>query len=142
MMRTSHVMAMVLVGIAGLTFLNGCGQRRALTLSADVDGSDVVKVSGNKLWIEHEEFQLPQRIILNGRIWIPQWTTNVSAPYEGLQPPFAPRNPWKIKVSKKAGRGAVAITQLPSVANDQTLGVRIDDNKQGGADRYEIRVSW
>jgi len=135
-------MAMILVGIASLAFLNGCGQRRALTFSADVDGSDVVKVSGNKLWVEHEEFQLPQRIILNDKVWIPQWTTNVSAPYEGLQPPFAPRDPWKIKVSKKAGRGAVTITQLPSVANDQTLGIRIDDNEQPGSARYEIRVSW
>ncbi len=133
---------MVLIGIASLTFFSGCGQRRALTLGANIDGSDIVKVSGNKLWIEHEEFQLPQRIILNGKVWVPQWTTNVSAPYEGLQPPFAPRDSQKIIVSKKAGRGTVAITQLPSAENDQTLGVRIDDNEQGGADRYEIRISW
>jgi len=116
--------------------------RRALTISADVDGSDVVKVSGNKLWIEHEDFNLPDRIILNDKVWVPQWTTNVSAPFEGLQPPFAPRDPGKIKVSKKAGRGTVTITQRPSAENDQTLGIRIDDNEQGGADRYTIRVSW
>ena len=142
MKRINHVMAMVLVGIAGLALFNGCGPQRALTISADVDGSDVVKVSGNKLWIEHEEFQLPQRIILNNKVWIPQWTTNVSAPYEGLQPPFAPRDPQKIQVSKKAGRGIVTITQRPSAENDQTLSIRIDDNEQGGADRYTIRVTW
>jgi hypothetical protein len=135
-------MAMVLVGIASLALFNGCGQQRALTISADVDGSDVVKVSGNKLWIEHEEFQLPQRIIVNDKVWIPQWTTNVSAPFEGLQPLFAPRDIQKIKVSKKAGRGTVTITQRPSAENDQTLGIRIDDNEQGGADRYTIRVTW
>ena len=142
MKRTLHVMTMVLVGIASLGFFTGCGPRRALTISADIDGSDVVKVSGNRLWIEHEEFQLPQRIIVNDKVWIPQWTTNVSTPFEGLQPPFAPWDPGKIKVSKKAGRGTVTITQRPSAENDQTLGIRIDDNEQGGADRYTIRVSW
>jgi hypothetical protein len=135
-------MAMVLVGIAGLALFTGCGQRRALTIKALVDGSDVIKVSGNKLWIEHEQFQRPQRILLNGKLWIPQWTTNVSAPYEGLQPPFAPRDPRKIKVSKKAGRGTVTITEMPSAENDQTLSIRIDDNEQPGADRYAIQVSW
>ena len=72
MKQINHVMAMVLIGIAGLAFFNGCGPRRALTISADIDGSDVVKVSGNKLWIEHEDFQLPQRIILNDKVWVPQ----------------------------------------------------------------------
>ena len=142
MKRINHVMAMVLVGIAGLALFTGCGQRRALTIKMLVDGSDVVKVSGNKLWIEHEQFLRPQRILLNGKLWIPQWTTNVSAPFEGLQPPFAPWDPGKIKVSKKAGRGTVTITQRPSAENDQTLGIRIDDNEQPGADRYTIRVTW
>ena len=142
MKRINHAMAMVLVGIAGLALFTGCGQRRALTIKMLVDGSDVVKVSGNKLWIEHEQFLRPQRILLNGKLWIPQWTTNVSAPYEGLQPPFTPQDPGKIKVSKKAGRGTVTLTQRPSAENDQTLGIRIDDNEQPGADRYTIRVTW
>jgi hypothetical protein len=142
MKRINHVMAMVLVGIAGLALFTGCGQQRALTIKMLVDGSDVVKVSGNKLWIDHEQFLRPQRILLNGKLWIPQWTTNVSAPFEGLQPPFAPWDPGKIKVSKKAGRGPVTVTEMPSAENDQTLGIRIDDNEQPGADRYTIRVTW
>ena len=142
MKRINHVMAMVLAGIAGLAFFSGCGQQRALTISADIDGSDVVKVSGNKLWIEHEDFQLPQRIIVNGKVWIPQWTTNVSTPFESLQPLFAPRDSQKIKVSKKTGRGTVTITQRPSAENDETLGIRIDDNEWPGADRYTIRIAW
>jgi hypothetical protein len=142
MKRINHVMAMVLIGIAGLAFFNGCGQQRALTIKVTVDGSDVVKVSGNKLWIEHEDFQLPQRILLNDKVWIPQWTSNVSASYEGLQPPFAPQDLQKIKVSKRAGRGKVTVVEIPMAANDQTLAFRIDDNEQGGADRYEIRVTW
>ena len=134
---------MVLVGIAGLALFTGCGQRRALTISADIDGSDVVKVSGNKLWIEHEEFQLPQRIIVNGKVWIPQWTTNVSAPFEGLQPPFAPRDPQKIKVSKKAGRG----NSLPSRRCHPPKTIKrwasgLMTMSRRGADRYTIRVAW
>jgi len=136
------MMAMVLIGIAGLALFTGCGQRRALTIKMLVDGSDVVKVSGNKLWIEHEQYLRPQRILLNGKLWIPQWTTNVCAPFEGLQPPFAPQDPGKIKVQKKAGRGPVTVTEMPSADNDETLAFRIDDNALPGTDRYEIRVTW
>ena len=143
MKRINHVIAMVLVGIAGLALFTGCGQRRALTIKAMVDGSDVIKVSGNKLWIEHEQFLRPQRILLNGKLWIPQWTTtDVCAPFEGLQPPFAPQDPGKIKVSKKAGRGPVTVTEMPSAENDETLAFRIDDSAQPGTDRYEIRITW
>jgi hypothetical protein len=74
--------------------------------------------------------------------WTPNTNQRASAPFEGLQPPFAPRDIQKIKVSKKAGRGTVTITQRPSAENDQTLGIRIDDNEQPGADRYTVRVTW
>jgi len=56
------MMAFVLLGIAGLVFVSGCGRPHVLAFRAVVDGSDVVKVSGDRLWIEHEEFQLPAQI--------------------------------------------------------------------------------
>ena len=142
MKRIDQVMAMTLMGLAALVCFTGCRQRPGLTIQATVDGSDVVKVSGSKLWIEHDQFNLPERIILNGKVWIPQWNTKVSMPYEGLQPPFLPPDVQKIRVSKAKGRGTVTVAELPSAGNDQTLSIRIDDNEQAGADRYDIRVSW
>jgi hypothetical protein len=48
----------------------------------------------------------------------------------------------KVKLTQLKGRGSVSIIQLPNSANDQTLAFRIDDNGWGGADTYEIRVTW
>ena len=113
MKRINHAMAMVLVGIAGLALFTGCGQQRALTIKVIIDGSDVIKVSGNKLWIEHEQFLRPQRILLNGKLWIPQWTTNVSAPYEGLRRPSHRRTPGKLKCQKRPDAGPSRSRRCP-----------------------------
>jgi len=53
MKRAIPVMAVMLLGMAGLVFVSGCGKPHVLAFRAVVDGSDVVKVSGNQLWIEH-----------------------------------------------------------------------------------------
>lgn len=46
-----------------------------------------------------------------------------------------------VKVSKKSGRGNVALVEPPSPANNFTAKVKIEDPR-GGADRYEIRLEW
>jgi hypothetical protein len=142
MKQTIQVMALTLLGIAGLVFVSGCGRPHVLAFRAVVDGSDVVKVSGDHLWIEHEEWQQPAQIFINGKPWHPVWTDKVSAPFQGLSPAFNPRGPMKVKITQLKGRGPVSIIQLPTSANDQTLAFRIDDNSAGGADTYEIHVSW
>jgi hypothetical protein len=142
MKRFIRVMALVLLGMAGLAFVGGCGKPHVLAFRAVVDGSDVVKVSGSRLWIEHEDFQLPAQIFINGKPWHPVWNDKVSAPLEGLSPAFHPRDSMKVKLTQLKGRGPVSIIQLPNSANDQTLAFRIDDNQWGGADTYDIRVSW
>jgi len=142
MKRILHVMALMLLGVAGLVFVSGCGRPHVLAFRAVVDGSDVVKVSGDQLWIEHEEFQQPTQIFINGKPWHPVWTDKVSAPFQGLRPAFSPRDSMKVKLTQLKGRGSVSIIQLPATANEQTLAFRIDDNSQGGADTYQISVSW
>jgi hypothetical protein len=107
-----------------------------------VDGSDVVKVSGAQVWIEHGDFQLPSQIFVNGKAWHPVWTDKVSAPLQGLSPAFHPRDSANVKLTQVKGRGTTRIIQLPGATNDQTLAFRIDDNSQGGADTYQISVSW
>ena len=142
MKRIPPLLALALLGMAGLALVSGCGKPHALAFRAAVDGSDVVKVSGSQLWIEHEEFQQPTQIFVNGKPWHPVWTDKVSEQYQGLSPAFHPRDSTKVKLTQLKGRGAVSIIQLPASTNDQTLAFRIDDNSQGGADTYEVRVAW
>ena len=141
MKRILQTMALALLVAAGLVFVSGCGKPHVLAFRAVVDGSDVVKVSGSQLWIEHEEAQLPSQFFVNGKPWRPVWTDKVSAPLEGLSPAFSPRDPTKIKITQLKGRGPVSIIQLPASANDQTLAFRINDSDPG-ADAYQIQVTW
>jgi serine/threonine protein kinase len=134
--------ACVALVIALLTFLAGLS-RHTLTVRAFIDGIDVVKVSGNKLWFEHEESALPgKNIFVNGKAWTPGWTNNVSTEFAGLNAVFRTIDAQKIQITKRVGRGTVSIAQFPSPANDETLAVRIDDEDFGGADWYEVVISW
>jgi hypothetical protein len=142
MKRVIQVMALMLLGIAGLVFVNGCGRPHVLAFRAVVDGSDVVKVSGRQLWIEHQEFEQPTQIFINGKPWHPVWTDKVSGHFQDLSPAFHPGGSAKVKLTQLKGRGSVSIIQLPTSANDQTLAFRIDDNSAGGADTYQISVTW
>jgi len=141
MKRILRSMALTLLGTMSLVLVSGCGKPQVLVFRAVVDGSDVVKVSGDRLWIEHDEAQLPSQIFVNGKPWHPIWTDKVSAPLEGLSPAFKPRDSTKVKLTQLKGRGPVSIIQLPTSANDQTLAFRINDS-DGGADTYQISVSW
>jgi hypothetical protein len=143
-MRTKYFNHALVVLLSSLTIFTGCSRKPALTLRAFIDGSDVIKVSGDKLWIEHATGSLPGKLIyINGQTWTPTWTTNgVSAEFVGLKPPFRARVGQKIQVTRLAGRGVVSIQQFPSADNDQTLAARIDDEEFGGADWYEIGISW
>jgi hypothetical protein len=117
-----------------------------------VDGTDVVKLSGSRLWIEHLQWQQPVRISVNGATWnptwnetqsptFPNWSDNESRPYT-LKRWFSPHNPDNIKLVKTAGRGPIAIIEKPSPANQQTLSIKLDDGPMSGADWYEFTVSW
>ena len=140
--RIFYLLGMMLLGTMSLVFVSGCGKPHVLVFRAVVDGVDVVKVSGDRLWIEHEDFQLPSQIFVNNKPWHPVWTDKVSAPLEGLSPAFKPRDSMKVKLTQLKGRGPVSIIQPPTTTNGQTLAFRIDDNSQGGADTYQISVTW
>ncbi len=123
-----------------------------VTFRAYVDGSEMVKLRGNELWIEHLTWQLPAKISVNGKNWeptwdedsspnFPSWQNNNSAHYK-ISTTFHPGNPKSIKITKVAGRGVIRIAQKPLPTNEQTLGILVDDGPQGGADWYEFTVSW
>ena len=132
----------VALAVVLVAFRIGSGHHE-LTVEAFIDSSDVVKVSGNRLWFEHETGTLPGRnIFVNGKAWSPSWTNNVSTEFVGLNPAFRPHDPQKIQITKRVGRGTVSVAQFPSRANDETLAVRFDDVDFGGADWYEVVISW
>src|SRR5271169_1349098 len=119
MKRIIRLTALMLLGMAAMSFVNGCGKPHVLVFRSMVDGRDVVKVSGSQLWIEHEEFELPTQFFINGKPWHPVWTDKTSAPLQGLSPAFNPRDPTKVKITQLKGRGPVSIIQLPTTANEQ-----------------------
>jgi hypothetical protein len=145
------LMAIVVAALAwaALYFLGG---NKTVKFRAYVDGTDVVKLSGNQLWVEHLSWQQPNKMSVNDAAWtpmwnetespnFPSWNDNKTAPYT-LKRAFHQSNPDKIKLVKNVGRGNVSIIQTPSAANNNTLAIKLDDGPQGGADWYEFTVSW
>lgn len=114
---------------------------KEVTFSAYVDGTDVLKLSGRRLWIEHLAWQQPKQISINGGKWSPVWDDDKTRSYM-LKRAFKPRNPEAINLTKKAGRGTVTIIEKPTTENQQTLAIQIDDGPYPGADSYELTVSW
>ena len=144
LMQTKNLNHTLIALCSALALVTGCSRKPALTLRAYIDGSDVINVSGDKLWIKHDTGSLPGKLIyINGQTWTPTWTTNgVSSEFVGLNPSFRARSGQKIQVTKLIGRGVASIQQFPSADKDQTLAARIDDEEFGGADWYEIGISW
>ncbi|HUB87301.1 MAG TPA: hypothetical protein VMB22_05370 [Verrucomicrobiae bacterium] len=154
---TLKVSALILAGILVATGLAGTavyffGGPRTVTFKAYVDGTDVVKLRGWKLWIEHQQWQRPKKISINGKPWtpawsasksptFPSWSDNLTAPY-AFAGAFRFGNPEKIKVSKRLGRGTVSILERPSAGNNWTLAILVDDGPFPGADWYEFTASW
>jgi hypothetical protein len=54
---------------------------------------------------------------------------------------YLARRPGNVSVRKRNGRGSVSILQQPSAANDYVAVIQIND-PQGGADNYEIEITW
>lgn len=114
---------------------------RTLTIKMKVDGQDLLKISGGKLWIEHLSWREPQAITVNEEPWNPSWKDKLSSPMSDpkiLLVPFAGK---PVLLMKDKGRGSVAIVQQPSPDNSQTLIVKFDDGPNGD-DSYEAVISW
>jgi len=142
-MQTKYFNRFLVACLAASTLVVGCTRKPMLTVRAYIDGSDVVKVSGDRLWLEHDTGALPGRTIyVNQRPWTPTWTNNISSVFAGFKPAFNPRNPQTVQITKITGRGIVSFQQFPLADNDQTLAVRINDEEFGGADWYELGISW
>jgi hypothetical protein len=144
--RGNTITGYVFCLMCGLLLVTGCGNN--IRIKTYIDGADTVKIQGNKVWYEHETFDLPGNwhgrnapTMINGKPWIPVWHDNTSEPYEHLEPVFKPQSPAKIKLKKNLGRGEVTISERPSPQNNQTVSLHFVDDAPG-ADWYDVTVNW
>ena len=92
------------------------------TWAARVDGMVELEVSGNQIFAR----------AING-----QPVTDQRVRIDG----YMPRRNLNIQVNKIRGRGRVDVIQQPNPGNNYRAIIRIDD-RQGGADDYELDITW
>ena len=154
MLSTKAIIAIVsacvllVAGTLAIVFHSTTETRNIIKIKARIDGKDIMKIQGNKVWWEHEEAGLPgdpkggnQPTFINGIAWRPQWDGSNSIPFEALTPVFNPKSPAQVTFNKLSGRGDAAISELPTPANNNTLSVYFYD-EEGGADWYELSILW
>jgi hypothetical protein len=118
--------------ISGLMLMCGCDgpSKNTIGIKAYIDGKDILKIQGNKVWWQHEQAGFPgdpkggnQPTFINGIAWRPQWDGSNSIPFETLAPVFRPKSPAQVTLTKLSGRGDAAISELPTPENNGTLSV-------------------
>lgn len=110
-------------------------------IKARIDGSDKILLREKDLWFQHVADALPADVAIDQKKWTPGWNGNESKRLEMAGATFRPFSKATVKIKKYRGRGSVAIDEYPTPENDNTLIIAIDD-RDGGADDYEIMVSW
>jgi hypothetical protein len=120
-----------------------------LKIKSFIDGADVIKIQANKIWYEHESWNLPGRwegrnepTFINEKEWIPEWEGRNSKPFDEIQPPLPTEADTRIYASETQGRGPVYVIERPNAGNDYVLSLYLDDAAIDGADWYEVLVQW
>jgi serine/threonine protein kinase len=139
---------LLLAGALAIAIHSAAKTKNIITIKAYIDGRDILKIQGDKIWWEHEEAGFPgdpkggnQPTFINGLAWRPQWDGTNSIPFEPLAPAFSPKFPAQVTLTKVTGRGDAAISELPTPANNNTLSVYFNDDPPG-ADCYEVSIVW
>ena len=140
----------------------------SLTFRALIDGSDLIHVSDDQLWIEHQSGALPggayfdnannliagQPSWVNGTLWQPTWTsgTSTSSLYQSstpLMPHSASPVTYNLVATKLEGRGQVTLPTTFRISKHSfptytPYGVdfTLDDTGTAGAGWYEISLRW
>jgi hypothetical protein len=125
---------------APLPPIGGVKQTDKISFKMRVDGGDVVTIQAGKLWIEHVDWDKPKDIAINGIVWRPTWKGNRTDEFVGFTPPLAPFA-GTVSVKKTKGRGELTVVEPPTAANNGRLIFKLADGG-GGADDYEVRISW
>lgn len=127
--------------------------RLALTVRVWIDGSDLVKVRGDKVWFEHINHALPgtwagatdrtgnEPTLVNGVEWIPEWDGRISNAYT-VDGGIWPLDVWHVSFIEVSARGRVFVVEQASEDNDYTFALMLDDDQHSGAAWYEIQLLW
>ena len=125
-----------------------------LRVRSFIDGCDVVKIQGDKVWFEHKTFSFPgawkgfnEATFVNGEAWTPAWNGMVSDKFEiankesalPAQRAFTADN---LKVYANCGLGRFSVAEYPSADNEYTLAITLDDSTAEGASWYELGIDW
>ncbi len=124
------------------TPLGASAGSRHLTMRIRVDGMDNFTLQDGKLSMEHKSWNKPSNIFVNGASWQPLWDGKNSDVFARFNPSLAPFSGVKVTFRKTRGRGSANILEMPTAANGQKLRFQIDDSGPGGADDYEVHLSW
>ena len=122
--------------------LGAAAATRHLTMRIRVDGMDNFTLQDGRLTIEHKSWNKPVNLLVNGAAWQPLWDGKDSDAFVRFNPSLAPFAGAKVTFRKTRGRGSANILEMPTAANGQKLRFQIDDSGPGGADDYEVHLSW
>ena len=121
-----------------------------LRIRSFVDGCDIVKVQGDKVWFEHQAYALPgqwmgfnEPTFVNGQRWQPTWTGSDSDKFTAdAALPAREFTADTLKVVSNTGLGRATVAEYPSKANGYTLAITLDDRNAQGASWYEVGIDW
>jgi hypothetical protein len=114
---------------------------RRILIKMRVDGADRILYRDGQLWIEHVKAIKPDSITVNGMDWKPTWNGDSTAPFTDFKPPLAPVGQSRVTLKQLSGRAKAAMEKPASSKFERVPTVLIED-KEGGADTYEIQLSW
>jgi hypothetical protein len=139
---------------AGVATYGGETSANTVTIRAFIDGMDVVKLRGDTLWYEHIAHVLPgawksdadhngsEPTVVNGVEWIPQWDGRFSTEHTAAGVLLPAESDVSVTAVAISARGRVVLLEQPSEENDYTLSVLLDDDRQDGAEWYEVQLRW
>jgi hypothetical protein len=146
--------------IVACSFIAGsAGVPTILNIRANIDGRSQLIITGDRLYWRHLDFDAPGRwelgegsqpTYLNRGAWEPSWPdipdpTNEycncnSSIYRGI--PTLARTNQRVWLDLVRARGRIAVVQQPNADNDYTFILELDDDSYGGAEWYEINLSY
>ena len=140
----------VLFGFSVLSFsvANAAGTG-SFGFRAWIDGSDYLYVQsgGAVVWFEHLRYILPglgngnYPTYVDGAEWYPSWVGSVSSKF--VSSGSFPVGEWNITdFTVVSARNLVSVVEYPSVENNFTAKIYLNDDPAGGAAWYEFSLSW
>ena len=123
-----------------------------------IDGSDWLYLRGNEVWYVHRNYQYPgihpndlpaggHPTFINDDPWYPEWPDDWGYDdygqrslntYTNLYPPLFEIATFTVIQA----RYSISIVQYPSIQNDYTAIILLDDDPLGGAAWYEFELSY